>query len=577
MDKLFVASAYGVCIVARRSVVCILSSDLHGRQSLLDWWRIHGDRVSRQRNGTGGLELDRYAATSVSNWRKWQQPRPPRGSFGSPSRRRTQTILVLTDAGAILLAMAAATSWSPAAWAYVGAMLLSLGVAGGYQPRISLQALAELPALLGRLAIPALLLGPLALVGAGHAVFLQVLAVVGARFAARTLAYAGIRRARRKGYLRETTLIVGVGTVAAELARLMKEHPEHGLEPIGFVDGPSESGSLPLPHLGSVRDLETVLRRFNVHRVLVAFGRVREADWVSIMRAAVANGAEIHVVPRFFDVGMVPAGAGTDQIWGIPLCRVRRSVLYSAAWRAKRAFDLACAGCLLLLTAPLLAVIAVAVRCSSSGPILFRQHRIGQHGHEFELLKFRSMRTDHDGRTSWAATDEQQTAVGRWLRRSSLDELPQLWNVVRGDMSLIGPRPERPHFARRFSADIPGYRDRHRLPVGLTGWAQVHGLRGNDTSLTERARFDNFYIESWSLWLDAVILIRTITAVIRMAVGAPSPGDSTLTGTLQPSPDRPWTRVETAPHAPAPGVAHRPRRAAPQARQPLSERMGWRE
>jgi len=182
------------------------------------------------------------------------------------------------------------------------------------------------------------------------------------------------------------------------------------------------------------------------------------------------------------------------------------------------------AGLALLVSAPLLGLISVAVRLSSPGSILFRQRRIGQDGREFDLLKFRSMRTDHDGVTSWAATAEHQTAVGGWLRRTSLDELPQLWNVIRGDMSLVGPRPERPVFAERFSADIAGYRDRHRLPVGLTGWAQIHDLRGDDTSLTERARFDNFYIEGWSLWLDIVILLRTVGAVVRMAVGLPERG-----------------------------------------------------
>jgi lipopolysaccharide/colanic/teichoic acid biosynthesis glycosyltransferase len=187
--------------------------------------------------------------------------------------------------------------------------------------------------------------------------------------------------------------------------------------------------------------------------------------------------------------------------------------------------DVVSAGLLLAVSSPLLALLAVAVRLSSPGPILFRQRRIGQHGHEFELLKFRSMRLEHDGATAWKATDEHQTTAGRWLRRTSLDELPQLWNVLRGDMSLVGPRPERPHFVARFSADIPGYDDRHRIPVGLTGWAQVHGLRGDNTSLTERARFDNLYIEDWSLWLDVVTLLRTAGAVVRMALGwSPAPG-----------------------------------------------------
>jgi exopolysaccharide biosynthesis polyprenyl glycosylphosphotransferase len=445
----------------------------------------------------------------------------PRRSPGSPSRRRARSLLVLSDAAAMALAMAVAGSGSRAGWAYACGVLASLSVCGGYRPRISLQVLPEVPTLVTRSAVPALLCVPLALVGLEQAVLWQVLAATPALCALRATTYGAIRWARRRRVLAETTLIVGTGPVGLELARLMRERPEYGLEPIGFVDAPSTDGSLPLPYLGPVHHLESALRKFDVQRVVVAFGRVREADWVGIMRTAVLNDVEIHVVPRFFDIGMTSAGAGADQIWGIPLCRVRRSVLHSAAWRAKRAFDVVLSGLALLLTAPLLAVIAVAVRLSSPGPILFRQCRIGQDGRRFDLLKFRSMRTSHDGATSWVATADHQTAVGGWLRRTSLDELPQLWNVLRGDMSLVGPRPERPVFAERFSADIAGYRDRHRLPVGLTGWAQVHGLRGDDTSLVERARFDNFYIEGWSLWLDVVVLLRTVGAVLRMALGLP--------------------------------------------------------
>jgi exopolysaccharide biosynthesis polyprenyl glycosylphosphotransferase len=467
----------------------------------------------------------------------------PRARSGSPARRWVRRALVLADTGAILLAMTMAGSWSAAAWAYGGAALISLGVSGAYRPRICLQVLPELPRLVGRLAVPTLLLMPFGLIGLDQAIFLQVPVMAAALCAARTLAYAGVRFGRRAGHLKEPTLIVGAGAVAVELARLMKQHPEYGLEPIGFVDGPSENGRLPLPHLGSIRQLELVLRKFDVHRVVVAFGWVREADWVSVMRTAVINDIEIHVVPRFFDIGMASTGTGTDQIWGIPLCRVRRSVLHSAAWRTKRILDLVCASLVLALSAPLLALIALAVRCSGPGPILYRQRRIGQHGREFDLIKFRSMYMHHDGATSWEPTEAHQTAVGRWLRRTSLDELPQLWNVVRGDMSLVGPRPERPQFVARFTTDIPGYGDRHRLPVGLTGWAQIHGLRGNETSLTERVRFDNLYIEGWSPWLDIVILLRTVGAVARMAL-RPLPSDSARQHRLKRLPPLPGRPLE---------------------------------
>jgi exopolysaccharide biosynthesis polyprenyl glycosylphosphotransferase len=443
----------------------------------------------------------------------------PRRARGSPGRLGAKAVLVLADVGAIILSMAVVGSWTLPAWVYAAGALISLAISGAYRPRISLQLLNELPALFQRLAVPAVLLVPLALTGLDRAVCIQILVTIGSLWLARVPAYAAIRLLRKRGWLTETTVIVGAGGLGVTLARLMAEHPEHGLKPIGFMDNLPEGSLLPLPYLGPVEDLETALREFDVHHVVVAYGRVREADWVSILRTAILNGVEVHIVPRFFDVGIAPAGLVSDQVWGIPLCRVRQSALRRGAWRVKRLFDVACAGLGLLVSAPVIGLIAAAVRVTSPGPVLFRQRRTGQDGREFELLKFRSMHVHHNGATSWAATSTDQTTVGRWLRRTSLDELPQLWNVLRGDMSLVGPRPERPHFVDLFRVDIPGYWDRHRVPAGLTGWSQIHGLRGDETSMHERARFDNLYIESWSLWLDIVVLIRTVGAVLRSAIG----------------------------------------------------------
>jgi len=445
----------------------------------------------------------------------------PRRARGSPGRLGAKAVLVLADVGAIILSMAVVGSWTLPAWVYAGGALVSLAISDAYRPRISLQLLNELPALFQRLAVPAVLLVPLALTGLDRVVYVQVLVTIGSVGLARVPAYAAIRLLRTRGRLTETTVIVGAGGLGATLARLMAEHPEHGLKPIGFMDNLPEASLLPLPYLGPVEDLETALREFDVQHVVVAYGRVREADWVSILRTAIVNGVEVHIVPRFFDVGIAPSGVVSDQVWGVPLCRVRQSALRRGAWRVKRLFDVACAGLGLLVSAPVIGLIAAAVRADSPGPILFRQRRVGQDGREFELLKFRSMHVRHNGATSWAATSTDQTMVGRWLRRTSLDELPQLWNVLRGDMSLVGPRPERPHFVDQFRADIPGYWDRHRVPAGLTGWSQVHGLRGDETSMHERARFDNLYIESWSLWLDIVVLIRTVGAVLRSTIGLP--------------------------------------------------------
>jgi lipopolysaccharide/colanic/teichoic acid biosynthesis glycosyltransferase len=175
------------------------------------------------------------------------------------------------------------------------------------------------------------------------------------------------------------------------------------------------------------------------------------------------------------------------------------------------------AGIGLLVALPLLVACAVAVKLTSPGPVLFRQARIGQGGREIEVLKFRTVEPNYDSDTQWSVDDDPRlTKVGGFLRRTSIDELPQLWSVLKGDMALVGPRPERPYFVRRFTADIEGYGARHRLPVGLTGWAQVHGLRG-DTSIEERVRFDNQYVEHWSLWRDVVVLVRTFAEVVRSA------------------------------------------------------------
>jgi len=209
-----------------------------------------------------------------------------------------------------------------------------------------------------------------------------------------------------------------------------------------------------------------------------------------------------------------------EHVWGITLHRLRPAATRAAAWRTKRVVDVVLAGTALVVLSPLLAVLAVAVRATSAGPVLFRQSRIGQHGTPIEVLKFRTLQVNADSDRTWSVRDDpRQTSIGVHLRRLSLDELPQLINVLRGDMTLVGPRPERAHFVEQYSGMVQGYGDRHRLPVGLTGLSQVHGLRG-DTSITERARFDNLYIEHWSGWQDARIILQTLGAVIRDALGS---------------------------------------------------------
>jgi exopolysaccharide biosynthesis polyprenyl glycosylphosphotransferase len=323
----------------------------------------------------------------------------------------------------------------------------------------------------------------------------------------RGVAYRVLASARARGAAAEPTLIVGAGVLGVTLAATLSEHPEFGLMPMGFVDSIPSTGDLPLPLLGEPADLPNLVRQSGIRRVIVAYGAAAEHELVSALRACDELPVEVHVLPRFFELGVTDAPV--EDVWGIPLVRLRRAALRSPAWRLKRTFDLGLAWSAVLLSAPLMLVMALLVKTTSRGPILFRQKRVGQNGEVIQLLKFRTMLTNEDSETTWTVDDDdRRTLVGRFLRRTHLDELPQLFNVIRGDMSLVGPRPERPYFVDRFNTEISRYSDRHRVPPGMTGWAQVHGLSG-DTSIDERARFDNHYVEHWSLWRDLVILLRT--------------------------------------------------------------------
>ena len=434
----------------------------------------------------------------------------------APSRWIAPALLLFVDIVALLVAVAIAGA-SPLALAYAVVALVTLAASYAYRVRIALRALDQTPWLAGRLAFALALLAPVALLTGGAGSLLRTALVsVALIVPGRVISAAILRRLRRRGVLLEPTVILGAGEIGAGLARVLREHREYGVEPVGFLDSVPGKNP-PVPVLGDVGELDRILEEYDVRRVIVAFGPARESDLVGVLRTAVQHHVEVHIVPRFFDCGVAPEGPDIDDVRGIPLYRVRRAALRAPVWMFKRVIDVAVAGTILVLSSPILALVALGVKLSSPGPILFRQRRVGQDGREIDVLKFRTLRVNHDSDTQWSVTgDERLTPIGRFLRRTSLDELPQLWAVLRGDMSLVGPRPERPFFVRQFSADVYGYKDRHRLPVGLTGWAQVHGLRG-DTSIEERARFDNHYIEHWSLWRDIVVLARTIAEVLRGA------------------------------------------------------------
>lgn len=466
----------------------------------------------------------RRSARDLSDGRDAGRTAPPARERGR--RPIAWSLRAVADVAAVTVGLAVALPVTWASTVLALGFLVCLAATGTYRRHLSLSALSEVPRLLMAVATSLLGVSTLSLLVTLPATLLRQTVVTGlAVLVGRTLTYAVIRQARRAGRLREPVAIIGAGSVGIELHRQLLEHPEYGLDPVGLVDDVPADPDLPL--LGGLDQLPEVIDDHHLRRVLVAYGPTGEQELITILRSTVLHGVELHVVPRFFELGLAPAGPDIEDIWGIPLYRVRRAALRDSSWKAKRIADVLVSGTLLLLLSPLLALLALLVKLSSPGPVLFRQVRIGQHGTEIEVLKLRTLRVNDDSDATWSVSDDpRQTGVGRWLRRLSLDELPQLWNVLRGDMALVGPRPERPLFVSRFSAQITGYEDRHRLPVGLTGLAQVHGLRG-DTSIEERARFDNSYIEHWSPWLDLKITILTFGAIVRAALerGDDAPSD----------------------------------------------------
>ena len=436
-----------------------------------------------------------------------------------PRRLWIPATLLSADLAAFWVAMALTSSPS---WKLLAVLVLILALfqaAGLYRPRLSLSVLDDGPAIVGR----ALAAGAAAMVlgglddGVAGTKRLATCAVFGVlSLLTRTVAYSVIRLIRRHHRLQQRTLLLGAGTVAGSLAANLADHPEYGLQPEGLLDDepllrPDER---PVPVLGGYQDLNKILVAHAIDVVIVTYGSLREPLMVPLLRACDRLACEILFVPRLYEVHTVTRD--TEVLWGMPLVRMRRAPFRTGAWTAKRASDVVISALALVALAPVLLVCALLSRLET-GAILFRQTRVGLAGQPFMLLKFCSLKptVESESTTRWnIGQDERVGPFGRLLRRTSLDELPQLWNVLRGDMSLVGPRPERPFFVDEFTRQFPWYMARHRVPVGLTGWAQVHGLRG-DTSISDRAHFDNFYIENWSLWGDMKILLRTVGQVLR--------------------------------------------------------------
>ncbi len=321
-----------------------------------------------------------------------------------------------------------------------------------------------------------------------------------------------VRRATTEAWTR--LAVVGATPLGVEVAMRIARHPMPGHAFLGVLVTDETPVPAHVPVLGHVADLASLAETHALNHLLVTLPALRDAHTDALLRVLHARGVDVEIVP---DVSAwMPAQPVLTMLDGVPLIGLRESPL--SGWRIalKRVVDLAVSSVLLVLAAPVLVCLALLVWMDAGRPVLYAQERIGRDLRPFTLYKFRTMREDAegDGRPRRAVRDDpRRTRLGRWLRRYSLDELPQLWNVLRGDMSLVGPRPERPAFVRELEDAIPEYFRRHRVKSGLTGWAQIHDLRG-DAPFDERTRYDLYYVENWSLGLDLRIVWRTVGAVL---------------------------------------------------------------
>lgn len=317
-----------------------------------------------------------------------------------------------------------------------------------------------------------------------------------------------LRRFRGKGYNLKHVVIIGTGKLARQYRDDIAAEAELGFHLLGFI-GNGDQMKEEDRWIGSFGDVDRILSSPDINEVVIALEPEEYGRMWAIIPACEKNGVKYSVIPFYNDI--IPANPTIETIGRSKLINMRVNRLENLGWAIlKRGFDMVCSAAGLILLSPLLLVIAIGVKCSSPGPVLFKQTRVGFRRREFKMLKFRSMRRNAEENTAWTTDeDPRRTRFGAFLRKTSLDELPQLFNVLKGDMSLVGPRPELPHFVEQFKDTIPYYMVKHQVKPGMTGWAQVNGYRG-DTSIEKRVELDLWYIDNWSFWLDLKILFRTI-------------------------------------------------------------------
>jgi Undecaprenyl-phosphate glucose phosphotransferase len=336
-----------------------------------------------------------------------------------------------------------------------------------------------------------------------------LLAMVLERFVVRVT----LRHLRQQGHNCKHILIIGAGPLGVEFANKLEAQRDFGYAVVGFLDEDLNKGEEVLGKrvLGNCLVLPSLLETILIDEVVVALPITSHPQFGGIIDCCEKAGVRTRIIPDYYR--FLPGTPHIEEFDGIPLLNVRRIRLDDPFHRSlKRAFDIAVSSTALLLTSPLMVGIAIAIKLTSPGPLVFHQNRVGLNNRPFGMLKFRSMRVDTaaTASTTWTtANDPRKTKFGSFLRKTSLDELPQFFNVLFGDMSVIGPRPERPFFVEQFKEEIPKYMVKHQVKPGITGWAQVNGWRG-DTSIMKRIECDIYYIENWELQFDIKIMFMTV-------------------------------------------------------------------
>ncbi|GAB4102267.1 exopolysaccharide biosynthesis polyprenyl glycosylphosphotransferase [Micromonospora taraxaci] len=433
---------------------------------------------------------------------------------------RAWMMVAPVDVVALLAPLALSQSYWRGTIANAVLTVFLFAVGGLYRPRRHVSILDELPSLSGRLLAAASVVAIIAaerhasvayVGGFMRGVALSAMLVILGRAASR--AFTVLSRKRR--WAEHNAIIVGGGPIGVELARLLRRYPQYGLRFVGCVDAPSRQDNGVLQLSGTLTDLEHLVRLSECEVLIIADPDCHELTLMETLLQPRSSRCDLWAVPRLW--GSRSHSGYPDHIGAFPIVKIGDITLSGPRWAIKRASDILFAAIALILLSPVLLLCTIATFIDGGRGIFFYQERIGRYGKPFKVIKFRSMRpvNEQESQTNWSiANDRRVGPIGRFMRRTSLDELPQLWNILRGDMSVVGPRPERPYFVEKFSAEYPNYASRHRVPVGLTGLAQVSGLRG-DTPISDRARFDNYYIENWSLWLDVKVVLRTVSEVFR--------------------------------------------------------------